>query len=61
MNEPKWRTSSYSAQEGGQCVQLADLSTAIGVRDSKNLTQGHLEVTRTELGKLVSRIKAEQN
>ncbi|MFC5187964.1 DUF397 domain-containing protein [Actinomadura harenae] len=57
MNEPKWRTSSYSAQEGGQCVELAALNTVVGVRDSKNLAQGHLEVSRAELGKLVSRIK----
>ncbi|MFG1851607.1 DUF397 domain-containing protein [Actinomadura geliboluensis] len=31
---PTWRKSSYSTQEGGACVVLADLTSAVGVRDS---------------------------
>ena len=30
-----WRKSSYSSAEGN-CVEVADLRTAVGVRDSKN-------------------------
>ncbi|MFI1354792.1 DUF397 domain-containing protein [Streptomyces sp. NPDC020898] len=38
MNEP-WFKSSYSSDAGGNCVEVANLSSAyarIGVRDSKS-------------------------
>ncbi|HZF88713.1 DUF397 domain-containing protein [Streptomyces sp.] len=31
-----WRKSSYSSDQGGECVEVADLPTAVAVRDSKN-------------------------
>lgn len=31
-----WRKSTRSGAEGGQCVEVADLSPAVAVRDSKN-------------------------
>lgn len=31
-----WFTSSYSGDEGGECVEVAAGPTAIHVRDSKN-------------------------
>ncbi|SEC92119.1 protein of unknown function [Streptomyces sp. 2231.1] len=34
--ESKWRKSSYSGDQGGQCVEVAENSCAIAVRDSKN-------------------------
>lgn len=34
-----WRKSTYSGDNGGQCVELAFLGTAVGLRDSKN--KGH--------------------
>ncbi|MFC4560391.1 DUF397 domain-containing protein [Nocardiopsis mangrovi] len=33
---PRWRTSSYSGTGGGQCVEVAELNTGVGVRDSKS-------------------------
>lgn len=36
-----WRKSSYSAHEGGSCVEVADLSVGVAVRDSKN-PSGHV-------------------
>ncbi|MEV5570285.1 DUF397 domain-containing protein [Spirillospora sp. NPDC052269] len=37
MTSPvRWRKSSYSGHEGGQCVEVADLGSGIGVRDSKD-------------------------
>ncbi|WP_075737453.1 DUF397 domain-containing protein [Streptomyces acidiscabies] len=30
-----WRKSSYSDQSGGNCVEIADLSGQVGMRDSK--------------------------
>ncbi|MFB8176196.1 DUF397 domain-containing protein [Streptomyces sp. NPDC055966] len=31
-----WRRSSYSGDTGGQCVEVADLTPATAVRDSKH-------------------------
>ncbi|MFE5943625.1 DUF397 domain-containing protein [Streptomyces sp. NPDC056480] len=33
-----WRKSSYSGDTGGQCIEIADLTAHIAVRDSKNPT-----------------------
>jgi hypothetical protein len=41
-----WRTSSYSADNGGNCVEVADLHPVIGVRDSKNRDGGVLRFDR---------------
>ena len=38
MNEPstpRWRKSSYSNGAGGECVEVAELGSVVGVRDSK--------------------------
>lgn len=55
---PKWRKASRSSSTGGECVELADLKDAVGIRDSKNPAQGHLTVGRETLRGLVGRIKA---
>ncbi|MFJ3365767.1 DUF397 domain-containing protein [Streptomyces anthocyanicus] len=34
--EGAWRKASYSDQGGGNCVEIAEGATAVGVRDSKN-------------------------
>ncbi|WP_153532013.1 DUF397 domain-containing protein [Actinomadura macrotermitis] len=31
-----WRKSSHSGGQGGNCVEVADLTNAIGIRDSKD-------------------------
>ncbi|TDC61542.1 DUF397 domain-containing protein [Actinomadura sp. GC306] len=31
-----WRTSSYSDQHGGECVEVAPLAPVVAVRDSKD-------------------------
>ncbi|MEV4874866.1 DUF397 domain-containing protein [Streptomyces cyaneofuscatus] len=37
LNAATWRKSSYSNQDGGQCLEVADGFTAVvPVRDSKN-------------------------
>ncbi|WP_031080902.1 DUF397 domain-containing protein [Streptomyces sp. NRRL WC-3549] len=35
---PEWIKSSYSSNDGPECVEVAAALTAIRVRDSKNLT-----------------------
>ncbi|MYR47146.1 DUF397 domain-containing protein [Streptomyces sp. SID5910] len=32
----QWRKSSYSGDQGGNCVEVAELTSAVAVRDSKN-------------------------
>nr|WP_239119825.1 DUF397 domain-containing protein [Streptomyces cyaneofuscatus] len=37
MNAATWRRSSYSNQDGGQCLEVADdFAPVVPVRDSKN-------------------------
>ncbi|WP_106397565.1 DUF397 domain-containing protein [Actinocorallia populi] len=33
---PQWRKSSHSGHQGGECVEVAEISGRIAVRDSKN-------------------------
>lgn len=37
-----WRTSSYSGSNGGDCVEVAIIAPAVGVRDSKQRDGGQL-------------------
>jgi len=36
MESSKWRKSSYSSDQGGNCVEVAEAPATIAVRDSKN-------------------------
>ncbi|MGV9449914.1 DUF397 domain-containing protein [Streptomyces sp. NPDC003635] len=44
-NSTRWRKSSYSGNTGGDCVEVADLSPRIAVRDSKNPSAGMLALS----------------
>jgi hypothetical protein len=44
-----WRKSSRSQGTGGECVELADLASAVGVRDSKDPAGPKLAFSRAEL------------
>lgn len=52
-----WRKSSYSGQEGGTCVEVADLDVALGVRDSTDPEGPVLQFQRSAVAGLVGRIK----
>nr|WP_026413591.1 DUF397 domain-containing protein [Actinomadura oligospora] len=56
-----WRKSSYSGGGtgggGGDCVEVADLGGAVGVRDSKAPDGGHLSIDRASLLALVQEFK----
>lgn len=54
----QWRKSSYSGGDSGQCVELANLDGTVGIRDSKNPQNPHIEVGREALASLIGRIKA---
>ncbi|RSM86841.1 DUF397 domain-containing protein [Streptomyces sp. WAC 01325] len=41
----QWRKSSYSGNTGGDCVEVADLTPRMAVRDSKNPGVGTVTLT----------------
>jgi hypothetical protein len=46
LTSADWRKSSYSGNNGGQCVEVArNLPGAVAVRDSKNPAGGALRLT----------------
>ncbi|RAY11416.1 DUF397 domain-containing protein [Actinomadura craniellae] len=57
MDTLKWRKSSRSNINGGDCVEVACLSAAIGIRDSKNPDAGNLTISPENFSALVHRIK----
>ncbi|QKW33820.1 DUF397 domain-containing protein [Actinomadura sp. NAK00032] len=52
-----WRKSSYSTQEGGQCVETADLEATLGIRDSTDPDGPVLHFGRDAVTELLNRIK----
>lgn len=46
--EPTWRKSSYSSDQGGNCVEVANLPDGRAVRDSKDPHGAALVFTATE-------------
>ncbi|WP_067482687.1 DUF397 domain-containing protein [Actinomadura hibisca] len=53
----RWRKASASGNDGGHCVELADLGLSVGVRDSKAPDAGHLTLDRGTLAALVEAVK----
>ncbi|MEU4820428.1 DUF397 domain-containing protein [Actinomadura citrea] len=49
LTDIKWRKSSYSASNGGNCVELAGAADGVAVRDSKDPDGPVLLLTRTAL------------
>ncbi|MEU9575038.1 DUF397 domain-containing protein [Streptomyces massasporeus] len=45
--ELAWRKSSYSSEEGGECVEVAALAGTVHVRDSKDTSRAALAVPPT--------------
>ncbi|MFF0526495.1 DUF397 domain-containing protein [Actinomadura nitritigenes] len=58
MTPPTWRKSSRSTQgTSGECVEVARLGKAIGVRDSKRPQASHLILTTAEFAAVLNRLK----
>lgn len=53
LRDAVWRKSSRSGSNGGNCVELAALPGAVGVRDSKNPDGPVLLLSRTALREAV--------
>lgn len=54
----RWRKSSRSGGQGGQCVEVADLGTVVGFRDSKNPDGPRLVFSRREMAGFAARVKS---
>lgn len=54
-----WRKSSRSGgQNGGQCVEVAELPEVMAVRDSKDPQGGHLQVGAANWAAFLQELKA---
>ncbi|WP_433466124.1 DUF397 domain-containing protein [Spirillospora sp. CA-128828] len=55
---PLWRKSSRSTEgTSEQCVELAQLPNAVGIRDSKAPGAGHLSLTPRAFADLLAQVK----
>jgi hypothetical protein len=54
----RWRKSSRSGGQGGQCVEVADFGDAVGVRDSKDPDGPWLAFSRRDLTEFAARVKS---
>ncbi|MFH9139218.1 DUF397 domain-containing protein [Streptomyces albus] len=59
MQELSWRKSSYSGSDGGDCVEVAQASEVIYVRDSKEQRGPILSVPSREWGAFVRHVAGE--
>jgi hypothetical protein len=57
MENLNWRKSTRSSNGGDTCVELARTPRSIAVRDSKDTSGPHLEVSRRSLGRLLTAVK----
>lgn len=53
----RWRKSSHSGGNGGECVELASAPGVVAVRDSKDPDGPKLLVGRDEFAALVASLK----
>ncbi|RJL33207.1 DUF397 domain-containing protein [Bailinhaonella thermotolerans] len=58
LSRAEWRKSRRSQGTGNDCVEVADLSDAIAVRDSKNPDGGALVISRSSWSGFMNDIKA---
>ncbi|MEV5568625.1 DUF397 domain-containing protein [Spirillospora sp. NPDC052269] len=53
----RWRKSSFSGDDHGQCVEVAVLGASVGIRDSKEPDAGHLPLDLETFAAPVSHVK----
>jgi hypothetical protein len=56
--ESAWFKSSYSNDTGGSCVEIANLTSQVGIRDSKDKTGPALVVPATAWSSLVALVRS---
>lgn len=52
-----WFKSSYSGGSGTECVEVADLDTAVGVRDSKRPEGAYISVRAITWAEFVTTLR----
>lgn len=57
LSRAMWRKSSYSNGGEGACVEVAELESSLGLRDSKNPLLPHLSVATPAFGRFLSAVK----
>ncbi|TDC58323.1 DUF397 domain-containing protein [Actinomadura sp. KC345] len=58
LSPVRWRKSSHSGSEGGNCVEVAGLASVVAVRDSKDPEGAKLAFGRAAFGALARDIRA---
>ena len=56
-----WRTSSYSGNSGGNCVEVGSAARLIAVRDSKDPDGARLAFGREAWEAFAAKVKADTN
>jgi Domain of unknown function (DUF397) len=57
MEKLNWRKSTRSSNGGATCVELARTPRCIAVRDSKDASGPHIELSRRSFGRLLTDVK----
>jgi hypothetical protein len=55
---PLWRKSTHSGDQGGECVEVAALPAAIGIRDSKHPDSPALAIGARQFRAFLHQVKA---
>lgn len=55
---PRWTKSSYSGNQGGECVEIAALAQTVGIRDSKDVARGFVQATAPSWTVLTEALRA---
>jgi hypothetical protein len=59
MESLNWRKASYSAANGGGCVEVADQAARVTVRDTNDLTGPVLRFTPNAWRRLLDQVKSD--
>ncbi|WP_017574344.1 DUF397 domain-containing protein [Nocardiopsis kunsanensis] len=54
-----WHKSSYSGNQGGHCVEVAETPDQVHVRDTQNRALGHLTFSSSGWGSLLASLREE--
>jgi hypothetical protein len=60
LSDARWRKSTRSGGNGGNCVEVAKLAGTIGVRDSKDVDAAVLAFEPTSWSAFVASVRAGQ-
>ncbi|QBI56647.1 DUF397 domain-containing protein [Streptomonospora litoralis] len=59
MSELAWHTSSFSAPDNANCVEVAESWDEVKVRDTQNRAAGHLVVPVSEWSAFLADVKGD--